>query len=53
MKGEKTPCRKKKERKQWARTSALLLLLGLLDLGGLALDLTGTGKRTVHLAFTY
>lgn len=32
-------------------TSDLLLLLGLVDLGGLALHLTGTSQRTVHLAW--
>jgi len=31
-------------------TGGLLLLLLLLDLGGLTLDLTGTGERTVDLA---
>lgn len=32
-----------------ATTGLLLLLFGLLDLGGLSLDLTGTSQRSVHL----
>ena len=32
------------------RTGLLLLLLLLLNLGGLTLDLTGASERTVHLA---
>ena len=36
-----------------ALTGLLLLLLLGSDLGGLALDLTGAGKRTVHLTCTH